>query len=180
MKRLVRTKLVIGIMAASVLVCAFVLTGCGGSAASSSGNSTATPSTGAGLFMTSLIREKALGQYELAWKSLHPFHQRVAPRGEYVQCENRTAFPGRLLKVSVVRVQNEPVLIAGEERTVSSKAVTIRVSVDYPGLNKPVVVTDTYHAVAVGGHWTWILTRGNFDRYRTGQCPGTAPSTPKA
>jgi len=130
--------------------------------------------------MTSLIREKATGQYALAWKSLHPFHQRIAPRGEYVHCENLTAFPGRLLKVSVVRIQNEPVLIAGEKRTVSSKAVTIRVSVDYPGIDKPVILTDTYHAVAVGGHWTWILTRGNFAQYRSGRCPGAAPVTPKA
>ena len=175
-----RTKLLKGFLLASALVCTVALSGCGGTAASSSGNPSVSPSTGAGLFMTSLIREKATGQYELAWKSLHPFHQRIAPRGEYVHCENLTAFPGRLLKVSVVRVQDEPVLIAGEKRTVSSKAVTIRVSVDYPGLDKPVILTDTYHAVAVAGHWTWILTRGNFDQYRSGQCPGVGPVAPKA
>jgi len=167
-------------LAASSLVCAVALTGCGGTAASSAGNPTVSPTSGAGLFMTSLIREKATGQYGLAWKSLHPFHQRIAPRGEYVHCENLTAFPGRLLKVSVVRVQSEPVLIAGEQRTVSSKAVTIRVSVDYPGIDKPVTLTDIYHAVAVAGHWTWILTPGNFDQYRSGHCPGAAPVTPKA
>jgi hypothetical protein len=175
----VRTKLVTGIVGAGVVACAVLVTGCGGNA-SPEGTAIAAPAEGVGLFMTSLIREKATGQYQLAWKSLHPFHQRIAPRVEYVHCENQTAFPGTLLKVSVVHVKDEPVLIAGESHTVDSKAVTIRVSVRSPGLPRPVVVVDTYHAVPVGGHWTWILTRNNFAEYKSGHCPGSAPQTPKA
>jgi hypothetical protein len=130
--------------------------------------------------MTSLIREKATGEYELAWKSLHPFHQRVAPRNRYIRCENKTVFPGRLLKVSVLRVKEEPVLIAGKTRTVDSEAVTIRVSVASPGIPQPVVVTDTQHAIPVAGHWTWILTKGNYALYKAGHCPGVTPSSAKA
>lgn len=175
-----RTKLLSGIVSAGAVACTLVLTACGGGAASPDGEAIASPTEGAGLFMTSLIREKATGQYELAWQSLHPFHQHVAPRVEYVQCENQTAFPGTLLKVSVVRVKDEPVLIAGESHSVESKAVTIRVSVRSPGLPRPVIVVDTYHAVPVEGHWTWILTRDNFAQYKSGHCPGAIPQTPKA
>jgi hypothetical protein len=130
--------------------------------------------------MSSLIRQKATGQYELAWKSLHPLHQEVAPERIYVRCENLTVFPGRLIKVSVLNVKDEPVRIAGEKASVASKAVTLRVSVNSPGIPRPVVVKDTYHAIAVDGHWTWILTRENFAEYKAGHCPGTAPPSTKA
>ena len=161
----------IAILCAAILVVA----GCG-SGSSESGK----PAQGPGLFMTSLIRQKATGQYDLAWKSLHPLHQQVAPEKIYIRCENLTVFPGRLIKVSVVRVKDEPVLIAGEKDSVASKAVTIKVEVNSPGIPKPVVVKDTYHAIAVDGHWTWILTKDNFAQYKAGRCPGTDTPTTKA
>jgi hypothetical protein len=152
-----------------------VVAGCGGG---SSGGGT--PDETPGLFMSSLIRQKATGQYELAWESLHPLHQRVAPEQTYVHCENMTVFPGRVIKVSVLRVWNEPVRIAGEKDTVASKAVTLRVAVNSPGIPRPVVVRDTYHAIAVDGHWTWILTADNFAQYKAGHCPGTSAPDAKA
>jgi len=153
-----------------------VAAGCGGGGSTETG----APEQGAGLFMSSLIREKATGQYDLAWKSLHPRHQEVAPEKVYVRCENLTVFPGHLIKVSVVRVIDEPVRIAGENESVPSKAVTLRVAVNSPGIPRPVVVRDTYHAVAVDGHWTWILTKENFAHYKAGTCPGTETPTTKA
>jgi hypothetical protein len=163
--------LLIGFVAAAVAS----LTACGGS----STGSEPSPNEDPGLFMAALIREKATGQYELAWKSLNPFHQRVAPRTDYIQCENQTVFPGVLKRVEVLRVKDEPVVIAGETHSVASTAVTIRVSVASPGIRKPVVVTDTYHAVPVHGHWTWLLTPQNFAKYKAGRCPGAPPRTPK-
>lgn len=167
---LLHRTLLIGLLCAAMLAAA----GCGG--ASSSGRPDQTP----GLFMTSLIREKATGQYELAWESLHPFHQQVAPERIYVHCENQTVFPGRLMKVDVLKVIDEPVKIAGQRESVPSKAVTLRVAVNSPGIPKPVVVKDTYHAVAVDGHWTWILTEDNFAEYKAGHCPGAPPPSAKA
>ena len=161
----------IAILGAAILVVA----GCGGGSSDSG-----TPAQTPGLFMTSLIRQKATGQYDLAWKSLHPLHQHVAPQKVYVRCENLTVFPGRLIKVSVVGIKSEPVLIAGEKDSVASKAVTLRVSVDSPGIPRPVTVKDTYHVIPVDGHWTWILTKENFLEYKAGVCPGTATPTTKA
>ena len=71
-------------------------------------------------------------------------------------------------------------LIAGEKKSVPSKAVTLKVAVNSPGIPKPVVVKDTYHAVAVDGHWTWLLTKDNFAQYKAGNCPGTDTPTTKA
>ena len=167
----VQRSLPIAIVAAASLVVA----ACGGGS-----DTSGAPAQGPGLFMSSLIRQKATGQYDLAWKSLHPLHQRVAPEKIYVRCENLTVFPGRLIKVSVMRVKDEPVRIAGEKESVASKAVTLRVEVNSPGIPKPVVVTDTYHAIAVDGRWTWILTKENFAEYKAGHCPGTNTPTTKA
>lgn len=160
---------------ATLTAAILLVAGCGGGSSSSGA-----PDEGPGLFMSSLIRQKATGQYDLAWKSLHPLHQRVAPEKIYIRCENLTVFPGRLIKISVVRVKDEPVRIAGAKESVASKAVTLRVSVSSPGIPKPVVVTDTYHAIAVDGRWTWILTKENFAQYKAGHCPGTNTPTTKA
>ena len=91
-----------------------------------------------------------------------------------MRCENLSVFPGRLIKVSVLRVWDEPVRMAGERDRVASKAVTLRVAVNSPGIPRPVVVKDTYHAVDVDGHWTWILMANNSAQYKAGHCPGTA------
>jgi hypothetical protein len=160
---------------ANVCVAILVVAGCGGGSTSSSA-----PPQGPGLFMSSLIREKATGQYDLAWQSLHPSHQEVAPEKVYIRCENLTVFPGHLVKVSVVQVRDDPVLIAGEKKSVPAKAVTLKVAVNSPGIPRPVVVRDTYHAVEVDGHWTWILTEDNFAEYKAGKCPGTDTPTTKA
>ena len=171
---LVRRIVPIAILCAAAIL---VVAACGGGSADSGSEG---PTEGPGLFMSSLIRQKATGQYDLAWQSLHPLHQQVAPEKVYVRCENLTVFPGHLMKVSVLRVWDEPVRIAGENDSVSSKAVTLRVAVNSPGIPRPVVVKDTYHAVPVDGHWTWILTANNFAQYKAGHCPGTAPPSTKA
>jgi len=160
------------VIAALCLALAFAA-GCGGS----SGSSSALPDQAPGLFVSSVVRQKATGQYELAWRSLHPLHQKVAPEKVYVHCENLTVFPGHLIKISIVGVKDEPVLIAGEKDTVPSKAVTFKVYVNSPGIPKPVVVKETYHTIPVDGHWTWILTKDSFSQYKAGICPGTNSST---
>ena len=101
----VQRSILIATLSAAILMAA----ACGGGS-SQSGAPDETP----GLFMSSLIRQKATGQYDLAWRSLHPLHQQIAPEKVYVRCENLTVFPGRLIKVSVLRVWDEEDPIRGE------------------------------------------------------------------
>jgi hypothetical protein len=137
------------------------------------------PSGGPGRFMVRLIAQKALGRYEAAWKTLHPLHRQVASRAEYVDCERLTPFPGLLKRVKVTRVFDDPVVLAGMTAPVPSKGVTVRVAVWTPILSMPVVVTHTFHAVAVNGRWTWILTPERFEDYASDTCPAlVAPATP--
>lgn len=121
-------------------------------------------------FMTGLIQEIAANDYAGAWATLHPAHQRVATQEAYVACEAQTPIPGTLSSVSVIDVSDKQVEVAGEAGTVDGKAVRLELSIAGAGPD-PIVVTHTSHAVAVAGHWTWILPPERFAKYRAGRCP---------
>jgi len=123
-----------------------------------------------GGFMTGLIQEIAANDYAGAWATLHPAHQRVATREAYVACEAQSPIPGQLSSVDVLDVSDKQVRVAGETGTVAGKAVRLELSIAGGGPD-PIVVAHTSHAVAVAGHWTWILPPERFAAYRAGRCP---------
>jgi hypothetical protein len=71
----------------------------------------------------------------------------------------------------VLKVSDKEIRVAGISELVSGKA--IRVQLTFSGLEQPLVVMHTGHAVAVGGRWTWILPPARFADYRAGRCPST-------
>jgi hypothetical protein len=133
----------------------------------------AAPSPGAGRFLTEIVREKIEGDYPQAWESLYPAHQRVASQDAYVGCESLVPTTGTLVGVRATRVYSERIRVAGGSRKVESKAVRVRVSVLPTAWLMPVVVSQTFHAVAVGGRWTWILSADQYGYYSAGTCPYT-------
>lgn len=124
-----------------------------------------------GAFVAQLVREIAANDYAGAWTTLHPAHQRVASLDAYVACEGMSPIPGKLTSVRVLGVTDKQVSVAGENGAVTAKAVRVRLAIAGAGPD-PVVLTHTSHAVAVAGHWTWILPRERFAEYRAGRCPG--------
>ena len=161
-----RSRLAFGGLIAVLITSA--LAACAGGSSTPSGPE---PRQDPGLYMAAVVREKILGDYALAWESLYPAHKRVAPRREYVSCESKAPFPGLLERIRVVKVADEPVRVAGVRRKLPSKAVTVRVIARNPFLDRPAVVDHTFHAIAVAGRWTWILTPQRFEDYRAGYCP---------
>ncbi len=123
-----------------------------------------------GRFLVRMIEDKSAGRYAEAWRSLYPLHQQLVPRYEYVACERRMPFPGRLVAVRILRVASGPVSVAGISRPVAGTAVTVRAVVRTPMLRDPVVVVHTFHAVPANGRWTWILSPSRFQLYRGGGC----------
>lgn len=129
------------------------------------------PSDDPVVFLRGVVREIASDHYARAWRTLHPAQQRVASQREYVRCELQTPIGGRLDWIRVVRVFDEPVIVAGGEATpVASKAVTFRLRLSQSSLGASEVVTHTVHVVAVGGRWVWILPPRRFAFYRSGTC----------
>ena len=150
-----------------------VLAGCGGSGDDEAAQPRAT--TGAGAYMTGLVRTIADGDYGKAWDSLYPAHQRVAKRSAYVACERRDHIPSRVAEIHVLKVVDEQVEVAGESAKAPGAAITLRLRVGADDFGD--AVTDTFHAVAVDGGWAWILPEARYEAYRAGHCPGSAPST---
>jgi hypothetical protein len=124
-----------------------------------------------GAFMTRLVEQIASNDYAGAWLTLHPDQQRIATRDAYVTCEARSPIPGRLSSVTVLGISDERVRLAAGDGQVAGKAVRLRLSIAGAGA-EPVVLTHISHAVAVGGHWTWILPTDRLAEYRAGRCPG--------
>lgn len=129
------------------------------------------PSEDPGVFMTGLLRQIASNEYDRAWTTLHPSHQRIVNRADYVRCEARSPIPGRLDSVNVLKVSDERVRLAGTPERVAGKAIRVRLT--FSGLARPLVVMHTGHAVAFGDRWTWILPPARFADYRAGRCPGS-------
>ena len=150
---------------------AAVLAGCGGG----SGESPAPTALEAGVYMSGLVRTIANGEYDEAWESLYPPHQRIAKRDAYVACERRDHIPSRVDEVRVLKVVDEEVEVAGESGTEHGAAVTMRLRVGAGDFTDSVV--DTFHSVAVDGAWAWILPEARYEAYRAGRGPGSAPSS---
>ena len=130
------------------------------------------PREPAATFMTAIVQEKLANQYDVAWKTLYPPHQRVAPLDAYVACESLTPPAGTLVAVKVVRVFDQRIAVSGATGKLMTRGVRVRVTVLSPAFPLyPVSISQTFHALAVDGHWRWILSTGQYAYYSAGSCP---------
>jgi hypothetical protein len=129
------------------------------------------PAEPAGKYMTGVVKQKLANQYDVAWQSLYPPHQRVASLDAYVACESLTAPAGPLVAIKVMRTFNERIRIAGTSRKVLTRAVRMRVGVAVPEFPFPIMIDQTFHAIAVAGQWKWILSADQYAYYSEESCP---------
>jgi hypothetical protein len=117
------------------------------------GSASATPREGVGTFMTRILREEINGSWSKQWSELHPGHQKLITRSQYVACSRQmgTNVATGNEVFHVLAVQDEPIHVQGVPQTMS-KLVTI--SFKTPGVT---ALTYRLHAVNVSGHWAWIL-----------------------
>jgi hypothetical protein len=161
-------------LAAVAAACAVVAAGCGGGGGSAPARTT--PVSAAGLFMTQILREEINGQWALQWRSLHPGHQRLISRSQYVACSQRmgTDFGTGDEIFRVLDVRDEAISVRGVPQH-TSKLVTI--SFHHPGKQG---LTYHMHAVRVGGRWTWILGGRFLSEVAHGRCLDGSPLRPNA
>ncbi len=129
------------------------------------------PAEPAGKYMTQVVKQKLANQYDLAWQSLYPAHQRVVSQEAYVACESLTPPAGPLVAINVMRSFNERIRVAGANRKMMTRAVRMRVAVAVPGFPFPIVIDQTFHAIAVAGQWRWILSADQYAYYSEETCP---------
>jgi hypothetical protein len=144
-----------------------------GSVAAGCGSGGAAPKEGVGSFMTRILREEIHGEWSRQWTELHPGHQRLITRAQYVACsrEMQTDIATGAEIFRVLAVQDDPIDIPGvPQRT--SKLVTI--SFHQRGTSSG-GLTYRLHAVAAGGRWTWILGGRFLTAVAHGRCLDGSP-----
>jgi hypothetical protein len=129
------------------------------------------PAEPAGKYMTGVVKLKLANEYELAWESLYPRHQRIASLEAYTACESLTPPAGNFVAIKALRTFDERIRIAGEKRKVMTRAVRVRVAVAVPTFPFPIMIDQTFHAVAIDGQWKWILSADQYEYYSEGTCP---------
>jgi len=145
---------------------AAVAAGCGGSGVSA-------PKENVGIFMTRILREEIHGQWGQQWSELHPAHQRLITRAQYVACsrEMQTDIATGAEVFRVLDVQDDPIDIQGvPQRT--SKLVTITFHQRGKASGG---LTYRLHAVDVGGRWAWILGGRFLAAVAHGRCLDGSP-----
>jgi hypothetical protein len=135
------------------------------------GGSTAGPTEEPDAFVSRVVSQIVSDDYATAWTTLYPPHQAVAGSDEYVACEMQTPVGLKLRSISVVRVKDRQLRVPGDSKTSAAKAVTLRLSLSNAGAKT--VFTHTFNTVAVGSHWTWILTPSRYELYRNDSCGTT-------
>jgi hypothetical protein len=144
---------VTAIAAALVLACA----GCGGEEDLSA--------SGAGAAQVQLLEDLYGDRYERAWESLHPAHQRIAPRARFVRCAGQVTPRGQLESIEVLDVFDDDATFEGIDEG-DARAVRLRVT-SFEG------DSDTFvnHAIRVGERWRWVLNDESVEAYRRNRCP---------
>jgi hypothetical protein len=140
-----------------------------------SGTATASQVTAhesAGTFVTRILREELNGDWGTQWAELHPGHQRLITKAQYIACSRQLATnigTGRET-YRVLATATDPIHVFGVPQRVA-KLVTIRFHT--PGNS----TTPTYHlhAVSVSGRWTWVLGGRFLRAVQHGQCMDGSP-----
>jgi hypothetical protein len=152
-----------------ILSC-LLIAGCGGSG--SSKPTTTTPTENVGDFFKRYIGYELNGQYAQAWKILHPGQQKLVHRNAYVKCQRKktNSVAGIKLKsVKVLEVSGAPTSNIGVPQK-TYEAVTMKITLEKNGVKQP-SSTVTYHAIAIDGHWVWLLRSTAVAVYLSGACP---------
>jgi hypothetical protein len=122
----------------------------------------------ASTFLTSVVKLLIANRYGAAWATLNPAHQDVAPRAEYISCEQQSPIRAHLVSLRVLAKERKRVRLVTHGPRVSTVAVTFGAILFQEGSKVPLVLT--LHAVPAGSGWTWILPLDRYAFYRDGGC----------
>jgi hypothetical protein len=156
--------------AAAAAAIALLAAGCGGGGATVANDKPTV--SGAGVFMTRILREEISGQWGKQWSELHPAHQALISQSQYIACSRRmgTDIATGHEVFRVLDVRDEAIKVRGVPQH-TSKLVTI--NFHEPG--KPNGLTYHMHAVNADGRWVWILGGRFLSALSHGQCLDGSP-----
>jgi hypothetical protein len=119
----------------------------------------------AGTAVKTLLEREYVGDYGGAWDTLHPRHQRLVTREEYVDCRSGIDVQGTIDSILVLDVQDRPLSVYGLRPGTPAKRVRVRVITDETDYTAP------YHVVLVRDSWRWVLTDSAARGFERTDCP---------
>jgi hypothetical protein len=118
-----------------------------------------------GAFVKRHLEYEVKGEWGRDWDVLHPLHQGVITRSQYVYCrEGELNYKGNET-VRVEETYDNPIDVPG-----IPPARIMRASVEILSPGQRAGSTFTDHAVKVKGAWRWILDGTEVDYYARGKC----------
>jgi hypothetical protein len=120
---------------------------------------------GAGAAVKTLLEREYVGDYGGAWDTLHPRHQRLVTRQEYVDCRSGIDVQGTIDSILVLDVQDRLLNVHGLRPRTLAKRVRVRVITDETDY------TARYHVVLVRESWRWVLTDSAARGFERTDCP---------
>ena len=149
-------------MRRAVVLIALVLAGCGGGDES-------TGDIGAGEFLQRITADHLSGDFSDSWEHLHPAHQKLISKTQFVSCGEREP---ALEEETTVRILAVKPVTKDLPRIPQRRAQAVRIQL----LDKQRVV-DAYtaHAVRVGDDWKWVLSGPFVAAVQSGKCLDGSP-----
>ena len=124
-------------------------------------------STPAGSAQVRLLEDLYDGRFRQAYDDLHPSHQKIVSRSEFVTCARQTIPVGTLESIEILDVFDDETRgpLLGDSPT---KGVRIRLTLTDGGST-----TFVNHEVKAGERWHWVLNQAAIEAHQAGRCPGT-------
>jgi len=107
------------------------------------------------------------GQWGREWDELHPQHQAIVSRSDFVNCNADNNLD---IDVEIVDTYEETIDVP-ELGVTDTTAVTVDITGNIGFFGLPDESTDTFHEINVDGEWRWVLSQDNLDSYSAGDCP---------
>jgi hypothetical protein len=121
-------------------------------------------------FMNRVVRNIVANRYGRVWELLNPEHQRVAPKREYIRCEQLNPIKVTLSAMRVLSVSDRWFAMPGRSAPVHGKEIRVRLTLANPKTEERAQSFHVFHAVRVGSRWTYILPQSAYELYRTDTC----------
>jgi hypothetical protein len=119
----------------------------------------------AGTAVKTVLEREYVGDYGGAWDTLHPRHQRLVTRQEYVDCRSEIDIQGTLDSIVVLDVKDRLLNVYGLRPATPAKRVKVRVVTDETDY------TAGYHVVLVRESWRWVLSDSAARGFERTDCP---------
>jgi hypothetical protein len=124
----------------------------------------------AAIFLAEVVRQVAANDYTVAWQSLYPPHQVIAPLDTYLSCELKSPIPGHLARLKLIHTWWASVRVAGLQQRQRGVRAKFMLRISDPALGAAVELRPTFAALWIGWRWAWMLPPARYQMYLTNSC----------